>query len=138
MATMGPGCERSGNCSDSTSWRRAEMSCVTCRGCSGGIKRRDFFTGLGATAAGLALSGRAASQSRDPVHQSPIRTPLRVQPALLYSTPQRRDRTSWREWGGIQTEQEAGEERNRIQKELDALRRDAGFPLEILPIASVK
>jgi hypothetical protein len=114
------------------------MSCQTCRGCSGTMGRRDFVAGLGATAAGLALSGPASSQSRDPIHQSPIRTALRVQPALLYSTPQRRDRTSWREWGGIQTEQDAGEERNRIQKELAALQRDAGFPLEILPIASVK
>lgn len=114
------------------------MSCENCRGCSGLVGRRDFVAGLGATAAALALSGRAASQSRDPIHQLPIRTPLRVQPALLYSTPQRRERTNWREWGGIQTEEQAGEERNRIQSELAALRRDARFPLEILPIASVK
>ena len=114
------------------------MSCQECRGCRGSIGRRDFVAGLGAAAAGLALAGRAASQSRDPVHQAPIRTPLRVQPALLYATPQRRERTSWREWGGIQTEEQASEERNRIQGELAALQKNAGFPLATLPIASVK
>jgi hypothetical protein len=99
--------------------------------------RREFVTGLGATA-GLALSGPAAAQAHDPVHQAPIRQTLRVQPALLYSTPQRRQATSWREWGGVHTEQEAGEERNRIQGELAAMRKNAEFPVQILPLASVK
>ena len=128
----------------STSESRATHTshCCQAAGCSGctasGVRRRDFVTGVGAAAAGLALAGRAAAQSGDPVHQAPIRTPLRVQPVLLYSTPQRREATSWREWGGVQTEQEAGEERARIQGELEQMKKGAEFPLEILPLASVK
>jgi hypothetical protein len=93
---------------------------------------------VGAAAIGLALPGRARAQSADPAHQQPIRNTLRVQPALLYSTPTRRDATSWRDWGGIQAEQQAAEERNRIQTELAEMRKGAEFPLEILPLAAVK
>jgi hypothetical protein len=102
------------------------------------LGRREFVTGLGVAAGVLALSPRAVAQSRDPVHQAPIRTPLRVQPALLYSTPERRAAASWREWGGVQTEQQAAGERTRIQSELAEMRKTAEFPLEILPLASVK
>ncbi len=104
----------------------------------GGLGRRDFVADLGATAAGMAFAAGAAAQTADPVHQAPIRMPLRVQPALLYATPERRQATSWRSWGGIQTEQQASEERNRIGSELAAMKRRAEFPLEILQLASVK
>lgn len=104
----------------------------------GGLGRRDFVADLGASAAGLAFAAGGAAQAAGPVHQPATRTPLRVQPALLYATPQRREATSWRSWGGIQTEQQAGDEGNRIQTELAAMRRRAEFPLEILPLASVK
>jgi hypothetical protein len=102
------------------------------------LGRREFVAGLGAAAAALALPARGAAQAASPVHQPPIRTALRVQPALLYSTPERRPATSWREWGGVQTEQDASEERNRIQAELAEVKRSAEFPLEILPLARVK
>ncbi len=110
-----------------------------CGDCSArGLARRDFVTALGAVTAGAALSTRLTAQSSSPAHQAPIRIPLRVQPALLYSTPTRRQATSWREWGGVQTEQQAGEERNRIQGELAQMQKGAEFPLEILPLAAVK
>jgi hypothetical protein len=113
---------------------------AACGDCgSAGLARRNFVTGAGIAAAGLALSGGwAAAQTRDPVRQAPIRTPLKVQPALLYSTPTRREARSWREWGGIQTEQDASAEKDRIQGELAQMKKAAEFPLEILPLAPVK
>jgi hypothetical protein len=31
--------------------------------------------------------------------------PLRVKPVLMYTLPKRREMTSWKSWGGVQTEQ---------------------------------
>ncbi len=63
---------------------------------------------------------------------------LKVQPVLIYRTPVRREQTSWKSWGGVQTEQAASEEAKRISKELKSLSTGADFPLEILPVAKVK
>ncbi|MHC4324807.1 MAG: hypothetical protein ACYSUX_11090, partial [Planctomycetota bacterium] len=63
---------------------------------------------------------------------------LRVQPVLMYRIPRRRQATSWKSWGGVQTEQAAAEEANRISKELATLSTEADFPLEILPVVKVK
>jgi hypothetical protein len=110
-----------------------------CEGCAaGGPGRRGFVAGVGAAAAGLAFAPGPLAWGAAPERQAPVRTPLRVQPALIYATPQRRNATSWREWGGVQTEQQAGEEQNRIQSELAAMKHNAEFPLEILPLASAK
>ena len=46
---------------------------------------------------------------------------LTVQPILMYRIPERRDATSWKSWGGVQTESAASEEAERISKELNAL-----------------
>jgi len=61
---------------------------------------------------------------------------LVVKPVLTYSTPQRREAWSWREWGGIQTEAQAIEEAGRIQGELSSIRTD--FNLRVLPLSRVK
>ncbi len=63
---------------------------------------------------------------------------LRVQPILMYSTPQPREKTSWRSWGDVLTEEAATEEMGRISEELRTLCAKAEFPLEILPPAKVK
>jgi L-fucose isomerase-like protein len=63
---------------------------------------------------------------------------LNVQPVLMYRIPQRRPATSWKSWGGVQTEQAASEEANRISQELTSLSSDADFPVEILPVAKVR
>jgi hypothetical protein len=63
---------------------------------------------------------------------------LIVQPILMYRTAKRRRATSWKSWGGVQTEQAASEEAKRISKELDLLLANADFPLEMLPIVKVK
>ncbi|MBU0639900.1 MAG: sugar isomerase [Planctomycetes bacterium] len=63
---------------------------------------------------------------------------MRVKPVLVYDTPERRDRTSWRAWGGIQTQDAARAEVDRIQSELQTLRKRADFPLEFRPVAAVR
>jgi hypothetical protein len=94
------------------------------------------------TAGGLALSA-LGSRAAEPLPPGPQRLPrfkktLRVQPVLLYETPQRREATSWRNWGGIQTEADAAKERERIQGELGRIKAQAEFPLEILPLVAAK
>jgi hypothetical protein len=110
-------------------------SCGTCP--SSGVARRSFLTGMGAAAA-LAVPLGASEKSTDPLRQQPIQMALRVQPVLLYSTPARRNVGSWRNWGGIQTEQDASAEKERIGKELSHMKTGANFPIEILPLVGVK
>jgi len=63
---------------------------------------------------------------------------LTVQPILMYSTPQRKPATSWKSWGGVQTDQAASLEAERISQELKALAAEADFGIEILPVVKVK
>ncbi len=117
--------------------------------CCHGLNRREFLgltTGVLA-GAGLAAYGAAAPagdagrglEEWDPERRLlvPGRA-LRVQPILMYATSQKREATSWKSWGGIQTEAAAAQEAERIAKELDALRAGAGFPVEFLPLVRVK
>jgi hypothetical protein len=66
---------------------------------------------------------------------APPRKPLVVKPVLCYDTPTRRFQTSWRNWGGIQTQQDADAEAARIRGELDKLCTGADFPMKVLPLA---
>ncbi len=116
----------------------------TYTGTFGLLNRRDFIFRVGTAGAGMGL-GMASLDllAADPTLDLPSRgplpaRPLKVQPVLTYAVPQRREGTSWRGWGGIQTEAQAGEEMNRITAELEAARAKAGFPMEILPIVSVR
>jgi hypothetical protein len=65
-------------------------------------------------------------------------SPLKVKPILTYEIPQRRPQTSWRSWGGIATEADAGGEVARIREELATLAKRADFPVEFLPVATVR
>jgi len=106
------------------------------------FSRRDFLKGAGLTALGsvastgltwplLAGQTEAAGETFRPA-------PLRVKPLFLYEIPERRSQTSWRSWGGIQTEADAREEAARIRGELEALGRRADFAVEFLPVAPVR
>ncbi len=64
--------------------------------------------------------------------------PLKVKPILIYEIPKRRPQTSWRSWGGIETEADARAEVARIQGELAALAKRAEFPVEVLPVSSIR
>ena len=65
-----------------------------------GISRRTF---LGGTAlGGVALTGLSwslLSAAEGELAASPPRTALKVKPILVYSIPQRRLQSSWRNWG---------------------------------------
>jgi hypothetical protein len=65
-----------------------------------------------------------------------IRLPLKLQPVLVYQLYARREQTSWRPWGGLQNESDVAGEKERIGAELKRLKAAAGFPLEILPLAT--
>ncbi len=92
---------------------------------------------------GLALASLELEAASDPALALPPRGPepnkvLRVQPVLTYDVPRRREHTSWRNWGGVQTEQDAAAEKSRIESALSILRAKADFAVEILPLASAR
>ncbi|RKY91744.1 sugar isomerase, partial [candidate division KSB1 bacterium] len=63
---------------------------------------------------------------------------LKVKPVLTYGVYQRREATSWRPWGGLQTEEDAKKEARRIEEELKSLSSSASFPLEVLPLSALR
>lgn len=100
------------------------------------LTRRAF---LGGTLVGSAvlsgLSWAYLSEQTPEVPMPPPRQPLKVKPIFLYQLYTRRPQTSWRPWGGIQTEQDVADEVARIQGELQKLKAGADFPLELAPLA---
>ena len=112
-----------------------------CSCCSGNneqnsneISRRKFVQVTGTSALGaVALSGLswAALSSIQITDKSKTkRKTLIVKPIFTFDIPTRRDQSSWRSWGGIQTEKDAAEELIRIEDELKTLRSRADFPVE--------
>jgi len=103
------------------------------------LNRRDFLFRVGSiTAGGMMLSGMELLAG-DTAQGLPARgpqpaKPLQVQPVLTHDLPKRREATSWRNWGGLQTEQDVAAEKERITTALAEMKRKAEFPLEILPL----
>ncbi|UCG56519.1 MAG: hypothetical protein JSU70_16850 [Phycisphaerales bacterium] len=126
--------------------RPIRSTCCPCS-CSGqhasnGISRRGFLQGAGGlTLIGTAMTGlswsavSAVEQSSD---TAPKRRPLVVKPVLAYSIPQRQHQSSWRNWGGIQTDKDVREEIGRIERELNEIRNNADFPVEFQPVARAR
>ncbi len=109
------------------------------------ISRRGFLKGVGLSTLGTIAMGnlswaslRSGEIQAGAARLPESRTALRVKPVLVYSTPKRAPQTSWRAWGGIQTQREAEEEISRIQGELAALKKRADFPVEFLPVSGVR
>ena len=106
------------------------------------ISRRKFVQVTGASAVGaVALSGLswpAIASGRTGSKRRVGRNPLVVKPILTYTIPIRREQTSWRNWGGIQTRQDVEQEVLRIGDELQTLQSKADFPVEFLPVATVR
>ncbi|MCX6262240.1 MAG: hypothetical protein NTY95_15660 [Bacteroidia bacterium] len=120
-----------------------------CRCCSGhteklanDMTRRKFIqmTGTGAlgTVALPALSWAELATDRPAEKYTHQRQPLVVKPVFTYEIPERKEQTSWRSWGGIQTEKDANEEISRIQEELKTLSTQADFPISFLPVSAVR
>ncbi len=106
------------------------------------MNRREF---VGLTTASLAGSilgfgaADAAQQEWDP-NRPPVYTgrPLVVQPILMYAVATRREATSWKSWGGVQSDETAAKEAQNISSELNALTSRADFPVRLLPVVNVK
>ena len=109
---------------------------------SNGLSRRKFIkVAGGSTLSVVALSGlswQALSDTDIEEHTGIVRQALVVKPILVYSTPEYKHQSSWRSWGGIQTEQDAHEEISRIKGELNKLQSDADFPLDFLPVTGIR
>jgi hypothetical protein len=114
-----------------------------CCGCSSQdiseLTRRTFLEGaaLGGTAL-TGLSWSALAAGREDLPSPPSRWPVVVKPVLIYSVPTHRPQTSWRNWGGIQSEADAGQESERIVKDFERIKVKADFPVKFLPLSLVK
>lgn len=119
-----------------TSFHCCPCSCQQEAG--GDMSRREFLGGAALGGLALAgLSGPALAAGPDLPQPAP-RQPLVVKPVFTYPLPTRRAQTSWRHWGGIQTQQDVEAEAARIGGELDKLKAAADFPLDLLPLAKLR
>jgi hypothetical protein len=124
----------------------AGAGCSCCPGppdkSSEGLSRRRFLQVTGtsalATLAMPELSWAALSSARKGEGFEITRKPLVVKPILTYETPVRREQWSWRNWGGIETQDDAIKEIRHIESELAALKGKADFPVEFLPVSGVR
>lgn len=97
-----------------------------------------FSAGLGAaSSAGDTPVWDVDLWDPDKPYSAPGR-PLRVAPILMYSVSEYKPEHSYKSWGGVQSHEAAETEAERIAEELEGLRRRAGFPIEILPVALVR
>lgn len=109
----------------------------SCRGCMhSGLSRRGFLAAGAASA--LALTPLRSFAMPAAERQAPIKLPLKVQPVLTYEIPTKREATSYRSWGGIQTEQDVAQEKERIGRELTSLQSQIGVPVEIAPLQTAR
>jgi hypothetical protein len=112
-------------------------------GVNKGVTRRHFLgcVGCAMAASGTAWHGsaeaRAATGVPVPGKPLPPGTPLRLKPVLVFSLDQRRERTSWRAYGGLRTRQDVDRETGRIGEELKSLMARAEFPIALLELSTV-
>lgn len=63
---------------------------------------------------------------------------FRVKPILLYGIHERKEQTSWRPWGAIESEDDADREARRIESELQQLQHNAGFSLVVQSLSMAR
>ncbi len=108
-----------------------------------GISRRSLLGGIGGAAAvgGVAMLAASRARAAEAIQSAgsglPAGAPLKVKPALMYSIPQRREKTSWRPYGGILTEDDLAKEVARVEQDLAKLSSQAEFNLQMQPLAMV-
>ena len=104
------------------------------------ISRRNFIAMGGVLMGGLTLSSlwnsvlAAETKTDEPFWMPKPRMPLIVKPILLHDLPQRQEKTSWRNWGGVDSPEAAEEEVRRIRAELTSIQQKADYPVEFLDI----
>jgi hypothetical protein len=96
------------------------------------------ITVAGAALAGVNWSTLTAADRQTEATPPPTRKPLVVKPVFTFPLPTRHPQTSWRNWGGIQTQADVDQEAARIRSELDQVKASADFPVEFLPLAVVR
>jgi hypothetical protein len=108
------------------------------------IDRRQFVALTAGVAGGILSLGTSSpaqpkSQDWDP-NRPPVSTgkALIVQPVLMYRVAQKREATSWKSWGGVQSDDAATAEAQRISKEIGGLSSRSDFPVKILPLVKIK
>jgi hypothetical protein len=89
---------------------------------------------LGSALTGLSWSMLSAAELPEPAK----RGALVVKPIFTYPKPQRSPMTSWRMWGGIETDDDVRAEVAHIRGELDQLKAEADFPLEFRSLATAR
>ena len=123
-----------------------EPGCSCCSGhhhfLSSEITRRKFVKVSGASALGAVtlsgLSWTSLAAVQPGMKKEVGRKALIVKPIFTYDLPKRREQTSWRNWGGIQTKADVEQENERIKKEQTELTSRADFPVEFLPISGAR
>ena len=105
------------------------------------LSRRTFMAMGGVIMGGLTWgglqSGLFADEISGSMSQAKLRKPLIVKPVLLHDLPQRQEKTSWRNWGGVDSPEAAEEEVRRIRGELATVKHKADYPIEYLDIVKV-
>lgn len=109
------------------------------------MSRREFVGWTTASLAGRVLGlGTSARTGAAETEWDPNRPPvctgqaLVIQPVLMFRVAEKREATSWKSWGGVQTDETAAKEARRISQELNSLTTDPGFPVKVLPVVKVK
>jgi hypothetical protein len=106
-----------------------------------GVSRRGLLLGAGSAAISSWAVGSTARAQVAAAEAKPGFAPAReliIQPVLTYHLPQRREQTSWRGWGGLQTEAHLTEEVKRIETELSIVVKAGKLPFKIQPVAKVQ
>ncbi len=104
------------------------------------LNRRTFLGGVSAAGAllgGLSLTSILQAAESDEIPMPAPRVPLRVKPILVHDLPVRRERGSWRSWGGVDSPETAAEEVARIGRELAGIGEKADFPVEFMEVSAV-
>jgi hypothetical protein len=88
------------------------------------LTRRSVLAGMSSIAVSAWAAGGTAKGAEKSATTKPAIAPadeLVVQPVLTYDLPQRREQTSWRQWGGLMEQAHVDEEAARIERELREL-----------------
>ena len=120
-----------------SSMNRREFVSLTTASVAGGVFGLNRLAHAAGESQGLPSASMAGWEPDRPLIAAGKKK-LIVQPVLMYSTPERKEASSWKSWGGVLTEEAASQETKRISAELNALAAQADFSLEILPIIKVK